>query len=219
MSIRHIIAYLLAALVAIPAFAAGTTTNDTARADGLILLWESPGTDGWGEAAPIERWDYDGPTLGAFSDASPEHVEVGLSFTFPFRSFASLGHDLRLGAAIIGDQVRGTDATIAALIRRNPASFMAQDGGSPAPLPADEQARLDAAQAQGPGFWGKPSSYLGIGGGALGAYLLAQELSGSDGNHGPNITVEGNGNAVSTGGDANATTATAPPPEPVIVTP
>lgn len=177
--------------------------------DGRIVLHDST-VDGSithtrTERFSTGRWEYRGPVLGAFSEGGDGQYTGGLQVTVPFECVSTLVHDLKLGGKVIYDQARGTEATIAAIMRRNPASFLAQDGGTPAPLPADEAERLANAQAEGPGFWSRPSTYAtGLGAG-LAAWVLQDQLSGGSDGKGTTVAIEGNGNAVSTGrGNASA---------------
>lgn len=174
--------------------------------DGRILLSKSVSADESMQLGRPSRWDYQGPVLGAFSDGGNGHYQGGLQVTFPFECLSTLGKDLEQGTLTIYDQFRGRDATVAAIMRRNPASFVAQVDGTVAPLPAEDAARLANAEAEGPGFWGRPTTYAtGLGAGVLAWTINEQTSGGGSGSTGQTIAIEGNGNAVSTGrGNATA---------------
>lgn len=189
--------------------------------DGRIIIGEMTSRDdSIAELQPVTAWDYSGPVLGSFAEGEGANVTSGLQVTFKFNCLSTLGHDLKLGAAIIGDQLRGRDAAIAGVMKRNPACFYAAVGEAPAPLPDDEAERLANAQAEGPGFFQRPSSYLGMLGGAGAVYLAQDQLGGGGSDKGHAINIEGNGNAVSTGrGNASADNSSTQNPVEVIRVP
>lgn len=190
------------------------STNSTER----ILLWDTGFVESKIDEEPVTRWDYSGPVLGSWGIGGNDQLAGGLKVTFPIGDMSSIAKDIKRGTKIIYDEFRSYDAVYASLVRQYPECFYAADGEVPEPLPAEAQERLDNAQADGPGFFSRPSTYLTGGAAAVGAWWLSDQNS-NDGGPKTAINVQDSQNvAVNTGrGTATASQATAPPPEPVII--